>query len=75
MSSVVIENYWKMLAHLDTSSKLELIRRLSASIELPADKKTSARIFEGAWDDGETSEKLIDKIRNARTNNRKRESL
>jgi hypothetical protein len=75
-----IEGWWSMLKHLSKEMKLELASRLIESLkkpELPNKQHDDSWMkLYGSWEDeNQTTEELIDFIRNSRINNRQIESL
>lgn len=70
-----LEQYWQLLAHLDTDIKQALIERLSKSIKGKEEYQTSIEQAYGAWESEESAEELINEIRSSRTFNRKTEEL
>jgi ABC-type Na+ transport system ATPase subunit NatA len=76
MNESVIEGYIGLLDSLSTQSKLELIARLTALIQIDLKAKPSSfkKAF-GAWQSEETAEEIIDEVRNSRVFNRAIEML
>lgn len=69
-------NYWNLLKHLSSDVKLELIARLSRSLQKEkADSKTetvSASSFYGVWKDSDfpmDADSMVSEIKNSRTFN------
>lgn len=75
-SKTQLEQYWKILAHLDNDLKKALIERLTNSVkkeeQLEGGKTEDAF---GAWEGKESAEDLIEEIKLSRTFTRKTEDL
>lgn len=72
----LIDSYFALLKNLSTSSKLDLISKLTQSIK--SDITDNKRTFDGAygaWDNNDHAEELISSIRDARTFDRNTEEL
>jgi len=72
----LIDGYLELLKNLDPGSKLDLISKLTKSIQ--SDLKNKSNAFEksfGAWDQTEDAETITNEIRNSRNLNRKTEDL
>lgn len=72
----LIDNYFALLKNLSTSSKLDLISKLTQSIksDMSGDKNAFEEAY-GAWDSNDNAEELISSIREARVFNRNFEKL
>ena len=71
-------NYWNLLKHLSSDVKLELISRLSRSLQNDkADSKSenvSASSFYGVWTDSDfpmDADSMVSEIKNSRSFNKK----
>ncbi len=75
----LIESYLELLSNLNDASKLEIISRLSLSMqrkeEVEKEEQVSASMFYGVFEGSETAEELINDIRDARVFNRKIEDF
>jgi hypothetical protein len=67
----LLNSYVGLLQNLSTDNKLELISKLSQSIKSTSKKKKSSFYQAyGAWDQDETADELVQKIRGSRNFNR-----
>ncbi len=73
----LIQVYLELLNNLNDASKLEIISRLSLSMQQKEEKRksSSASEFYGAFEGEESAEELIKHIREARVFNRKIEDF
>lgn len=76
ISNIIVDGYMRLLDNLSPSSKLDLISKLTLSVktDIKGKKKSFFKAF-GAWDKGESADKIIKEIRNSRTFNRQLEEL
>lgn len=76
INSSIIDGYLRLLDNLSPSNKLDLISKLTLSVKTDiSDKKKSFFKAFGSWDKNESSDKIINEIRNSRTSNRQIEEL
>lgn len=72
-SSPTAEKYWPELKELSDKEKLNLIVKLSTSMqhdnEYPKQRKGWASKFVGKWQDSRSAEEIVADIRAARTQN------
>jgi hypothetical protein len=72
----ILDTYWGLLSNLNSDLKLQLIDRLSKSVD--KDISTKKNRFEdsfGAWIDTRESEEIILELKNSRVFNREIESF
>jgi hypothetical protein len=76
INSAIVDGYLSLLNNLTPSSKLDLISKLSASINsgISAKNKSFKKSF-GAFVSKQTAEEIIEEIRSARVSNRNIESF
>lgn len=67
LTSRTINKYFGFLRRLDNGSKKRLIISLTESIKDKEEKMISLRDLSGAWEDSRDSDKIIEDIRNSRT--------
>lgn len=71
-SNILIEGYLKLLQSLKPNEKLEIIARLSKSMQIKSEEeKNSIRKFYGALQTPETADELIHELRQSRSFTRK----
>ena len=76
INTTLIEGYLKLLENLSLNNKLDLISRLSLSIK--SNNKATKRDFYdafGAWEGSQSSEEIINEIKESRVFNRKLDSF
>ena len=68
INTTLIEGYLQMLDNLSPSNKLDLISKLSASVnsDIKNKKSTFKKAF-GAFQSEKTADEIIDEIRSSRT--------
>ena len=76
INSAILEGYFSLLKNLAPSSKLDLISKLSASINsgVSTKKKTFKKSF-GAFISKQSAEEIIEEIRSSRVSHRNVESF
>jgi hypothetical protein len=76
INTIIVDGYVELLDNLSASNKLDLISKLTASVETDLTKKKLSfkRAF-GAFDSKKTAEQLIDEIYNSRVYSRQIESF
>ena len=76
IDKTLVDGYMQLLDNLSQDTKLDLISRLTLSVETDIDQKKGA-FYEafGAWDSIETADEMIAEIRGSRTFNRQIEQL
>ncbi|MBD0297301.1 MAG: hypothetical protein ICV84_19240 [Flavisolibacter sp.] len=76
INAVIIEGYLQLLDNLSTSSKLDLISRLTASVKADlTDKQCSFQDAFGAFESDKSADEIIQEIRSSRTFTRRIEEL
>jgi hypothetical protein len=76
INAVIIEGYLQLLDNLSTSSKLDLISRLTASVKADlTDKQSSFQDAFGAFESDKSADEIIREIRSSRTFTRQIEAL
>lgn len=70
------DNYWNLLKHLSSDVKLELIARLSRSLQndKAVSKNVSASSFYGVWTDSDfpmDADSMVSEIKNSRSFNKR----
>ena len=70
--TTIIDGYAEMLDSLTTADKLDLISKLSASINSSNDSKRASSFIDafGSFESNKSADELIDEIRNSRLFNR-----
>ncbi len=72
----IVEGYFKLLTNLNVQNKLDLISKLSMSIQSDlSHKKNSIKDSFGAFESEESAEEIIAEIRNSRTSTRQIEEF
>lgn len=72
----IINGYVKLLENLSQDSKLELIEKLTDSLNLELNNKENLlKEAYGAFESDKTAEEMIDELRNSRHFNRQLESF
>lgn len=68
INAVIIEGYLQLLDNLSTSSKLDLISRLTASVKADlTDRQSSFQDAFGAFESGKSADETIRENRSSRT--------
>ncbi len=77
INTVLVDNYFSLLKNLSPDNKLELIARLSTSLQSSkkAKKEISLSSLYGSWVSEQSADELISELKNARSFNRNREGL
>lgn len=75
VSSLVLENYFNLLKHLDNISKKALISKLTQSMENNEPKPSNIKHLFGAWEDKRSSDEIIQDIRSSRVSSKDIESF
>jgi len=76
INTTLIDGYLRMLENLSKSNKLDLIYKLTLTVETDTINRTKLfyKAF-GAWESKESADTIINEIRNSRTFNRKTEQF
>ena len=62
LNTKIVDSYLELLENLSSASKLELIEKLTQSVKLDLQRpKDNFEESFGAWDEGNDTEKLIEK--------------
>ncbi len=75
INTTVTEGYMRLLDHLSTGNKLDLLAKLTASIQ--ANTRTTPTSFKqsfGAFQSAQSAEEIIEEIRRSRVSTRQVES-
>ena len=76
INTTLIEGYLRLLDNLSPSNKLDLISKLTLSVKTDiTDRKKSFYKAFGAWESKQTSDEIINGIRNSRNFNRQIEQF
>lgn len=76
INTKLIESYLSLLKNMSTQNKLDLISKLTNTLKTDIEKEeTEFYNAFGGWDEHETAEELIKKIKESRTFNRIIEEL
>lgn len=68
INTTLIEGYLQLLDNLSPANKLELISKLTASVNLNSkNKKSSFKKAFGAFQSNKSADQIINEIRNSRT--------
>ncbi|KOR31827.1 hypothetical protein TI05_11175 [Achromatium sp. WMS3] len=72
----ILNNYWGLIETLHTNWKLDLLDKLTQSIQKnsPINSNVMKNAF-GAWASEQSAEQIIQELRNSRSTNRQLEEL
>ena len=76
INTTIVDGYVRLLNNLNTTNKLDLITKLTASVKTDlSNKKSSFKKAFGAFDSKKSAEEIIEEIRNSRVFSRQIESF
>ena len=76
INTTIVDGYVRLLNNLNTTNKLDLITKLTASVKTDlSNKKSSFKKAFGAFDSKKSAEEIIEELRNSRVFSRQIESF